>query len=83
MSKMRCKVQIQEVRLHGASETIIARPVCKDGGYPADGSDEDNTFAKFSPSGEFQLSIANPALLGAYRPGQKFYVDWTPIDTAA
>lgn len=84
MSKpMRCKVEIHEVTLHGHSEQIVARPVCKSGSYPADGSDEDNTFAKFSPSGDLRLTIANPALLGIYKPGQRFYVDWTPVEEPA
>jgi hypothetical protein len=38
--------------------------------YPDDGSDEDNTFAKFSPSVDLSITIANPALLGQFRPGQ-------------
>lgn len=46
--------------------------------YPADGSDDDNTYAKFSPSGELSLHIANPALLGKIEPGQKFYLVFTP-----
>lgn len=83
MKKMRCKVSIQEVRLHSVTETIIARPVCRQSPYPENGLDEDNTFSKFSPSGEFQLTIANPDLLGAYKPGQEFYVDWTPIEKTA
>lgn len=48
--------------------------------YPADGSDEDNTYAKFSPSGEMTLTIANPALIGVVQPGQKFYLDFTIAD---
>lgn len=48
--------------------------------YPADGSDEDNTYAKFSPSGELSLSIVNPALIGKIQPGQKFYLDFTLAD---
>jgi hypothetical protein len=55
-------------------------PVCKPEGYPEDGLDEDNSFAKFSPSGSFKLSIANPALLGKFRPGQIYYVDFTPAE---
>lgn len=46
--------------------------------YPADGSDEDNTYAKFSPSGALELTIANPNLVGKIEPGQKFYLDFTP-----
>jgi len=48
------------------------------GGYPADGSDEDNSFAKFSPSVSMDFHVANPALFGKFEPGQKFYVDFTP-----
>lgn len=79
MSKpMRAKVVVNKVTSFGASETVVFNPVCRKEGYPTDGSDENNTFAKFSPSGEFSLSIANPALLGVYKPGQAFYVDFTP-----
>ena len=53
--------------------------VSKDGPYPSDGSDEDNTFAKFSPSVTLDISITNPALLGTYAVGDTFYVDFTPI----
>lgn len=48
--------------------------------YPADGADEDNTYAKFSPSGELSLTIANPALVGKIEPGQKFYLDFTKAE---
>jgi hypothetical protein len=80
MSKpMRAKVVCREVKVFEGSENVTFRPVCKqDGPYPADGLDENNTFAKYSPSGEFSLLIANPALLGVYKPGQAFYVDFTP-----
>ncbi len=80
---MRCKVKITEVKLGENCDQITAVPVCKSGAYPADGSDEDNTFSKFSPSGCLQLTIANPELLNVYRPGQQFYVDWTPIEPVA
>lgn len=45
-----------------------------------DGTDEDNTFARYSPSAHTAIHIANPALLGRFEPGQKFYVDFTPVD---
>lgn len=47
------------------------------GQYPADGSDENNTFAKFSPSGDLRLFVANPALIGKFNPGESFYLDFT------
>ncbi|MBN9116435.1 MAG: hypothetical protein J0I36_14490 [Pandoraea sp.] len=46
--------------------------------YPADGSDEDNTYAKYSPSAEFKIHINNPSLLGQFKVGEKYYVDFTP-----
>lgn len=46
--------------------------------YPEDGSDEDNTFAKFSPSANLSINIANPDLFGKFNVGDKFYVDFTP-----
>jgi hypothetical protein len=81
MSKvtMRCKVQVQRVDRGVGCDHVYANPVAKSGTYPADGHDEDNTFAKFSPGGEFKLDIANPNLLGVIEPGDKFYVDWTLI----
>ncbi|MHB1086124.1 MAG: hypothetical protein ACYCZ0_00055 [Minisyncoccota bacterium] len=48
--------------------------------YPADGSDEDNTYAKFSPGGELSLTIANPNLVGKIEPGTKFYLDFTKAE---
>lgn len=75
---MRAKMKVSRVELMGSSETIHAAPVGRSGSYPADGSDEDNTFAKFSPSGSLSLQIANPALLGKIKPGDTFYVDFTP-----
>jgi hypothetical protein len=84
MIKMRAKLQLATVtKTEGPQEILKFHGVCKDGGYPADGSDEDNTFAKWSPSIELTMVVANPALHGAYQPGQKFYVDFTPVESAA
>ncbi|TGP65436.1 hypothetical protein EN868_03020 [Mesorhizobium sp. M2D.F.Ca.ET.225.01.1.1] len=51
----------------------------KDGAYPDDGSDEDQQFARFSPMGALSLTIANPALLGKFKVGDTFYLDFTKI----
>lgn len=61
-------------------EEVQMRAVCKSGKYPDDGSDEDNTYAKFSPSADFRLMVQNPALFGTFKPGQKYYVDLTPAE---
>lgn len=85
MTTMRAKLQVGAVFAHKnpetgetTSETLHFHGVAKSGGYPPDGSDEDNTFAKWSPSVNLQIQITNPALHGQFEPGQKFYVDFTP-----
>lgn len=81
MSKitMRAKMQVNKIERFPTQDRITCNAVCAKT-YPEDGSDEDNTYAKFSPSGELTLTIANPALLGKIEPGQKFYLDFTPAD---
>lgn len=39
--------------------------------------DENNTYAKFSPSGMLSLTIANPTLLGKFNEGESYYLDFT------
>ncbi len=51
--------------------------VCKSDGYPPDGSDENNSFARWSPSAELSMTIANPNLFDALNVGDTFYVDFT------
>ena len=60
------------------SEVLTMAPVCKAGDYPEDGSDEDNSYARWSPAGSLSLTIANPNLFGKFKIGDKFYLDFTP-----
>lgn len=78
MTNMRAKVKCTSVNVFETCDQVKFIPVCKSEPYGTDGLDEDNTFAKFSPAGNFELTIANPALFGKFRPGQTFYVDFTP-----
>lgn len=86
MSTMRAKMQVHGLKENksaaGVVESInvILYPVSKDSGYPADGSDEDNNFARWTPSGELKLLIQNPALFDKLPVGAKFYVDFTRPD---
>lgn len=87
---MRAKVRLNHIHRHideqtgaVAQETLTFNPVARNNAYPDDGSDEDNTYAKFSPSGEFRLTIANPALIGRFAVGETYYVDFTPVHASA
>lgn len=85
MTTMRAKLRVGSVipqQSEGVttSERLVFHGVSRSGGYPADGSDEDNSFAKFSPSVLLDMQVANPALLGKFAPGDTFYVDFTPVE---
>lgn len=85
MTRMRAKVQVSSCIPHRDSETgetynetLRFHGVSRNDTYPEDGSDENNTFSKFSPSVDFSIIVANPALFGKFTPGDTFYVDFTP-----
>ncbi|HEU0045065.1 hypothetical protein [Sphingomonas sp.] len=80
MTKMRAKLQIASVTKHaGGAEQLKFHGVAAKN-YGEDGLDEDNTFAKFSPSVSLDITITNPALVGQFEPGQRFYVDFSPAE---
>jgi len=71
-------VETQDGSDMAPAQTITAFPVARSDSYPSDGSDENNSYAKWSPSGEFKLTITNPALSNKIKEGDTFYVDFTP-----
>lgn len=84
--KMRAKMQVGAVkRVVGPDgnvtcEELSAYPVCGKAPFGPNGESEDNTFARFTPGGSLSLMISNPDLLGKFRPGQKFYLDFTEAE---
>ena len=86
MSTMRAKLQVGFVReiFNGfnkakSEEVLSMHAVCRPNGYSDTGGlDEDNTFAMYSPGANLSINIANPALFGKFKVGDKFYVDFTP-----
>ncbi|RWE59800.1 MAG: hypothetical protein E5V22_05995 [Mesorhizobium sp.] len=77
MAAMRAKMQITRIEKHGDTEALHFHAVSRSSSYPADGSDEDNTYAKFSPCGSLSLTVANPALIGKFEVGEKYYLDFS------
>lgn len=61
------------------AEQLTFTAVCANR-YPADGYDENNTFAKFTPSAELKMTITNSDLLGKFNPGECFYLDFTKVN---
>lgn len=81
-SVMRAKLQVREVTKGAGYEVLKMNAVGPKTAYPADGSDEDNTYARWSPQAEFSIHINNPNLHGKFAVGDKFYVDFTPAPDA-
>lgn len=77
MTVMRAKMRLTQVSGSGQVEVLHFSAVARNDGYPADGSDENNSFAKWTPSADLTMTINNPALVGKFQPGQTFYVDFT------
>ena len=83
MTTMRAKMRVMSVTKYGDpvnQVNLTFAAVGKSEGYPADGSDEDNTFARYTPNAAMQITIQNPALLDKFEEGKKFYVDFHPAD---
>jgi hypothetical protein len=77
MADMRAKMKINYIdRRYDNQETLYFNPVAASQ-YPADGSDENNSYAKFSPSGMLSLTVCNPNLLGKFKEGESYYLDFT------
>ena len=82
MTKMRAKMQVTGVEVPSNSEgtttgeRLYFRAVANCP-YPADGSDENNTYAKFSPDASLSIYVANPELFGQFKTGETYYVDFT------
>ena len=75
---MRAKFKVTSIAKFDTSERLQFAAVYKDGAYPADGSDEDNTFSRWTPQADCSMTVNNPALFGKFAVGDKFYVDFTP-----
>ena len=76
---MRAKMRVMEVTAGEGYERLKLCAVGTGQPYNADGTgDEDNTFSRWTPQANLDMTIQNPALFGQFKAGDKFYVDFTP-----
>lgn len=68
----RAKFYVTSVTLLGNSNQRVALNAMYDDGIP-----ENKRFNQASPTGEMSILVSNPALAGKFRPGQRFYLDFT------
>lgn len=72
MSNMQAKLKVEYVMPSGNSEVLIMSPVTT-------GSEENKSFAQWTPWGRLELGISNPNLLGTFKPGDEYIVDFTKV----
>lgn len=80
MAEMRAKMKL--VRVERSEKCDVLTFMCvpaKTYANTQDGVHEDNTFAAYSPTGEFKIHVTNPALLGKFHPGDTYYFDASPV----
>lgn len=75
---MRAKVEVSSVLQIIGAEQLKLTAVTGKSPHNREGVNEDNTYARYTPSATFEIMITNQALLGKFKPGQKYYVDFTP-----
>jgi hypothetical protein len=67
---MKAKLKITEVRQYEGSETLIFNA-----DYSA--SQEDQSFAKATPSAQMEIVVTNPDLLGKFHAGESYTLTLT------
>jgi len=79
MIKMRAKLQVASVESqYEGSETLKFFAVCGKEPFDTNGESEDNTYARWTPCANLDITITNPNLLGQFKINDKFYVDFIP-----
>lgn len=73
--KMRAKLTIVEIRKYGDA---ICETLVFDAKYDPANSPEDNSYSKYTPSAQLTMCVTNPALVGTFKAGETFYVDFIP-----
>lgn len=84
---MRAKFEVVKVETFRGKdkETVISEQLKLNAAiahtkYGENGENEDNDFARWTPSGELVMNITNPNLFGTMKEGDKYYLDFTKCE---
>lgn len=78
-TNMRAKLRLHHVdRMNSPNSETLHFHAVGPSHYPEDGSDENNSYARWSPSAILQITVANPSLIGKLFEGEEYYVDFAP-----
>ena len=77
MPTMRAKMRVTGVEPFDGGEKLEMAAVGPKDSYPSDGADENNSYARWTPTATLVMYIQNPSLFGKFKVGQEFYLDFT------
>lgn len=82
VDKVRAKFFVKSIQhFHNSDPKAVCAEVklapCY-GSYPGGDSEENKSFAKYTPQGEMAMTITNPAAIEFFEIGKPYYVDFTP-----
>jgi len=69
---LKAKLKCECIQVYPDCVWPLLKPVIKD-------SEENKTFAKFTPAGEMKLQITNPEALNFFQPGKEYILDITEV----
>lgn len=75
---MRAKFRVTKVTKTSDTSEQLEMMAVSSTPFDGDGKSEDNDFARWTPSGQLTMTINNPALIGHYKEGDAYYIDFTP-----
>jgi hypothetical protein len=70
---VRAKFKVDQINPGEGYTHVVLRAV-------TDGSEENKTFWKYTPSGVIDMSITNPDAVNQFELGKEYYVDFTPAE---
>jgi hypothetical protein len=73
MTIMRAKFKVEEVTHNTQGHSVRLTPV-------TGGSPENEQFFKWTPWGDIKIGTINADVASQLKPGQQFYVDFTPAE---
>jgi hypothetical protein len=80
MARMRAKFRVFKVESYDENSEILSFSAVGAVKYGEAGENEDNDFARWTPSGELKMGVTNPDLLGTIKVGEKYYLDFTKAE---
>lgn len=83
---MKAKFQVRSVEpVESPPGTVVQEKLeffaVTDKPFDAGGTSEDNSFSRWTPTGELKMTVTNPELFGKFAVGEKYYLDFTKAES--